>query len=180
MAHGDTRDALIQAAGQVVLAKGAGGLTLAAVAREAGVSKGGLLYHFASKDALLAGMVEQFIALIEARIAEHTRGDTAAGSWTRGYLAACAVDPDGDDPLDRLATAVLAAGATSPELLDRLRARQTVWHAMQQGDGLDPATAAIVRLAADGLWLNDLFGIAVVSAEERETVLQRLREMTRP
>ena len=33
--------------------------TMDATARAAGVSKGGLLYHFASKDALEAGLIER-------------------------------------------------------------------------------------------------------------------------
>jgi AcrR family transcriptional regulator len=36
-------------------------MTLEAVAREADVSKGGLLYHFPSKEALISGMVRRLI-----------------------------------------------------------------------------------------------------------------------
>ena len=44
--RGDTRKRLLDAAAAVVRRDGAGALTLDAVAAEAGVSKGGLLYHF--------------------------------------------------------------------------------------------------------------------------------------
>ena len=37
--------------------KGVAKLTLEAVAKEAGVSKGGLLYHFSNKEALIEGMI---------------------------------------------------------------------------------------------------------------------------
>jgi AcrR family transcriptional regulator len=47
---------------QVVQARGAGSLTLEAVADVAGVSKGGLLYHFPTKDALIDGMVADALA----------------------------------------------------------------------------------------------------------------------
>lgn len=179
MASRDTRQDLLEAAGRVVLARGVGALTLEAVAAEAGVSKGGLLYHFASKDELLAAMVDRLIETTEARIAGSLASDAGAGAWTRGYLAACAVDPSGTDPLDRLSTALLAAGAAAPRLLDRLRDRQAQWRRRQQEDGLDPLVATIVRLAADGLWMNDLFGIEAVPTKEREALLVRLREMTR-
>ncbi|BAZ22193.1 transcriptional regulator [Kalymmatonema gypsitolerans NIES-4073] len=56
-----TREALLRAASQVVINKGVEALTLDAVAQQAGVSKGGLLYHFPNKDALMGGMVEQLI-----------------------------------------------------------------------------------------------------------------------
>jgi AcrR family transcriptional regulator len=155
------------------------GLTLEAVAREAGVSKGGLLYHFASKDELLTGMVGEFVELIEGRMSESAAADDAPGAWTRGYLEASTVDRAGDDPMDRLATAMLAAGAANTDLLAPLHDRQAAWQRRQRDDGIDPATAAIVRLAADGLWMNDLFGLEVVSDDERAAVIERLRAMTR-
>ncbi len=179
MSKRDRRQEILQAAGRVVLAQGVGAFTLEAVAAEAGVSKGGLLYHFASKEELLSGMVDQLIEMTEARIERAMAGDKGPGRWTRGYLAACAVDPSGQDPLDRLATALLAAGATDPGLLDRLREHEAAWNELSRADGLDRTTAAIVRLAADGLWMNDLFGIEVLSAQERKAVLTRLGEMTR-
>ncbi|MDO8275460.1 MAG: TetR/AcrR family transcriptional regulator, partial [Serpentinimonas sp.] len=45
----DTRNALLEATNTVILRDGIAHLTLEAVAKEAGVSKGGLLYHFPSK-----------------------------------------------------------------------------------------------------------------------------------
>ena len=178
MAKRDTRQEILEAAGRIVLASGASGLTLEAVAAEAGLSKGGLLYHFATKEELLTGMVERLVALTEANIEKSGGGDRGEGSWSRGYLA-CAVDPSGREPFDRLATSVLAAAANDPALLAPLRAQERVWRERRRADGLDPVTAAIVRLAADGLWMNDLFGIEVLSAQERKAVAARLEEMTR-
>ncbi len=70
MARGDTRQRLLDAAAAVVRRDGAQALTLDAVAAEAGVSKGGLLYHFKSKrellDAMLEGWLEEFGAEIDA------------------------------------------------------------------------------------------------------------------
>src|SRR5262245_31273340 len=51
------RDRLLDAAEAVVVRQGIGNLTLEAVAAEAGMSKGGLLHHFPSKDRLIEGMV---------------------------------------------------------------------------------------------------------------------------
>ena len=45
----DCRQAILEAAERVVTEAGAAHLTLDAVAGKAGVSKGGLLYHFPSK-----------------------------------------------------------------------------------------------------------------------------------
>ena len=180
MVQDTRRETILHAAGRVVLAKGVGGLTLNAVADEAGVSKGGLLYHFAGKDALLDGMVQQLIDLTEDRIADAMAEDSGPGCWTRAYLAACAVDPEGGDPFDRLATALIAAGASDPDRLQRLRDHQAHWRDCQRSDGIDPVNAMLVRLAADGLWMNDLFGIDALSPDERSAVVRRLRGMTQP
>ena len=53
------RDRILDAAEQLVATQGASNLTLDAVAQAAGVSKGGLLYHYPNKEALLAAMIER-------------------------------------------------------------------------------------------------------------------------
>ena len=52
-----TRVKLLQAAAKVVAQHGAGSLTLEHVALMAQVSKGGLLYHFPNKYALLDALI---------------------------------------------------------------------------------------------------------------------------
>ena len=51
------RDRVLDAYETLLIEAGPGAATLDAVAAAAGVSKGGLLYHFASKDALAAGLL---------------------------------------------------------------------------------------------------------------------------
>jgi AcrR family transcriptional regulator len=191
MAKGDTKRIILDAAARVMLARGAANLTLEAVAEEAGLSKGGLLYHYADKDALLAAMVQRLVEVTEARVADHRETDAEPGGWTRGYLQACLVDDQpATDPTGRLAIALLAAAAGNSALMDGLRRRQAHWRDQLSRDGIDPALANVVRLAADGLWLNDLLGIPALdgggathdardSADRRAQVLAKLEELTR-
>src|SRR3712207_3868484 len=65
-----TRETLLHAATQVILDRGVEALTLDAVAHQAGVSKGGLLYHFPNKNALVVGLGEQLIQEFEAALQE--------------------------------------------------------------------------------------------------------------
>ncbi len=64
---------LLEAASRVILSDGVAQLTLEAVALEANVSKGGLQYHYPTKDELIIAMnihvIEQFRELIEKEIA---------------------------------------------------------------------------------------------------------------
>ena len=59
------RSALLDAAERVVLRDGAGQLTMDAVAAEAGVSKGGVLYAFPSKDALIDALFTRVFAAMD-------------------------------------------------------------------------------------------------------------------
>lgn len=60
---------ILAAANAVLNRKGARGLTIDAVAAEAGLSKGGVLHHYASKDALVAALVAHKLASLRAGIA---------------------------------------------------------------------------------------------------------------
>lgn len=179
MTNVSTKDRILAAATDIVLRVGTSGMSIDAVALEAGISKGGLLYHYPTKNELLAALIRQFIDQTDAEIAESMAEDSGAGSWTRGYVAASTLDPDATNTNDKLGAALLAAAASDPALLEPLRRHQAVWRQSMHNDGIDQVTASIVRLAADGLWMNDLFGLNVLSDDERTSVLARLLELTR-
>ena len=54
--------------------------------------------------------------------------------------------------------ALLAALVTEPELVAPLRRRYRDWQKGLEQDSIDPARAAVVRLAADGLWMSEMLG----------------------
>ena len=62
-------------------------LTLEAVAHEARLSKGGVLYHLATKEALIQAMTARLIQYSEQEIEQQQRHDTSPGRWTRAYWA---------------------------------------------------------------------------------------------
>ena len=68
MAKAQTRDRLLDTAIATVRTHGITGLTLDSVAKEAGVSKGGLLHHFRSKDMLIETMLRRLFAQFAARV----------------------------------------------------------------------------------------------------------------
>ena len=68
MARPSRRAQLLDAAVAVIRRDGAAALTLDAVAAEAGVSKGGVLYHFASKRALIDGLLSRWLDDFEAQL----------------------------------------------------------------------------------------------------------------
>ena len=177
----DTKARILAAAEEVVVRDGVARLTLESAAAEAGLSKGGVLYHFPSRDALVAAMVEKIIVEFDRDLASHLGpdSDTIPGSFTRAYIRATmapvSAPPDRED---RLGAALIAAAAAQPALLVPLQRAADRWQARLEEDGLDPAVATLVRLACDGLWLCDLFGLAPPSHALRDGVGRRLEAMS--
>ncbi len=148
------RRALLDCAAQIAAEQGAQSITIQAVAERAGVTKGGLLHHFDSKQALLAAVFSDLLDQMDREIDRSMAGDTVMrGRFTRAYVRACFSDRKlGDRSLwGALSVAIVSEPA--------LRALWSTWldgrmarHAETDGD---PALIA-VRLAADGVWLADM------------------------
>jgi AcrR family transcriptional regulator len=172
----DTRDRILFGAEEVVLRDGVAHLTLEAAANEAGVSKGGILYHFPTRAALVAAMVERLSSQFTEDLERHGAGSGLPGAFTRAYLEAT-FGPSGDAVASRerrLGAAVIAGVAADTELLEPLREQFATWQHALVTDGLPPAGASLVRLAADGLWFTELLGLAPLDEDLRSSVREEL------
>lgn len=175
----ETRDRILRAAEDVVIRDGVAHLTLEAAATEAGVSKGGVLYHFPSRKALVSAMVERFTESFDADLLRFGADDPAPGSFTRAYIEA-EVHPSTEPGAihdRRLGSALLAGMASDPELLTPLRERFAAWHDAMLRDGLPAGIAMVARLTVDGLWLTDLFELAPLSGGRRDEVARTLLDL---
>src|SRR3954447_5243741 len=161
-----TRERLLDAAAAVVRRDGAQALTLDAVAAEAKVSKGGLLYHFRAKRDLVQAMIERWLIEFENDI------EAADEHFVRGYVKA---SPPAENELG-----MLAAVVAEPALLARVREQYAIWQDRVEREGRDPVDATVARLAADGLWLAELLGMAPPTGALREQVISRLTELAAP
>lgn len=175
------RDRLLSAAEQVVAKDGVIGLTLDAVAKHAGVSKGGLLYHFPSKSALITAVVERLARQCDSDQDKvlACQCEAAPGTFTRAYIAARADNAPTPEEMP-LHTALLAAAGTDPQYLEPFRRRHVEWQKRLENDGIDPATATLVRLAVDGLCLGAMLGMPVPDGQLRRAVIEKLMRMAAP
>ncbi len=174
-----TKERIIRAAEDLVIRDGVSKLTIEAAAKEAGLSKGGVLYHFPSRDALDSAMLARFVESFDEDLERHGALGGRPGDFTRAYVLAT-IEPadDPDDVRDRsLSGALLAGMASDPRLLAPLRERFDDWQARIAHDGLEPSIATLLRLAADGIWLSDLFGVAPVHGELRQRVGEALASL---
>ncbi|WP_018933003.1 TetR/AcrR family transcriptional regulator [Gracilibacillus lacisalsi] len=165
---------ILHAASKVVSEQGIFNLTLDATAKEAGISKGGLLYHYPSKEALVQGMVEHLANNYREKIANNAEADPVdKGKWVRAY-----VDVTFNQAYQNkdMHYGLLAAKAVSSNSLDPIRELYTEWQHEIEHDGIDPIKATIIRLATDGIWLSELFDIYHIEPEKKEAVYKKLKD----
>lgn len=173
------RQQLLQATAELTVAKGAPAVTLDAVARQAGVSKGGLLHHFPSKQALFEQLFEGLLGEFDRAVQDRATTDPdPRGRAARAYLMAGA-QGFGDGAEQQRWMALVAALIGDPALRTRWRDWDAAACAPDAAPGEDPTLLLICRLAADGLWLADLLGSRGLDTAQREAVLARLQAFTR-
>ena len=82
------KDALCEAAIRIAGRDGIAALSLDSVAQEAGVTKGGLLYHFKSKEELVQATLEHFARAGRQMLLEQIASDPAPHlRWARGFVS---------------------------------------------------------------------------------------------
>jgi AcrR family transcriptional regulator len=171
------RQQLLDVAARLAASEGMGAVTLDAVSAAASVSKGGLLHHFPTKNALLDALFVSLLETFDADIEELMRGDPLPqGRFTRAYvMAVSGLKHRPDD--SRNWTQVTIALLAEPRL--RLRWRQWVQARAEEYVGTDSSLdAQIVRFAADGLWFADTLESHDIDGALRRDLIGRLVQLT--
>jgi AcrR family transcriptional regulator len=166
-------DDILFAAAKIVQEKGVAAMTLEAIAKEAKVSKGGLLYHFPNKDAIVQGLIEKCIENYSQMMIEILgKNPTKAGSWSKAYIDASINEPK-EMKLIWMA-GILLALAYDRAFLDPLNECFRQWQKRAESDGIDPVDATAIKLVADGIWFLDLFGFTHISKNMKKNVKENI------
>lgn len=167
------RDRILDAYTDLVVTSGPETVTLDAVATAAGVSKGGLLYHFGSREALLDGLLERARELNDADLAA---ARAAAEGVARYYLRTSVDDPAAASPVFRATVALIKLSTTEPRAAEATRRCLAGWRAELAEELGDPFTADLVATLGDGMYLRAIVGDPSPGlAPAIEEVLRRLR-----
>lgn len=150
-----TRDRILDAFESLLVGHGSRAATLDAVADEAGVSKGGLLYHFPCRDDLVVGMLDRLRemgskdaqkmrAASQGAVAYYLETSQHTGSaFDRAMVAAARIAQESDT---RASTA-----------LDDLRDE---WFEVLAEQLDDEPLARTVQLLCDAMYFNEIMGLA--------------------
>jgi len=167
------RDAILKAAAHLVREKGPAHLTMDAVSERARISKGGLLYHFQTKESLVAGMVERLTEAMEA-VQEEEVAKLPPSPARELKALARSLQALRHGELKGVATALLAAGVHDPGLLEGIRSEQREMFQEMEAEGLRPAFVRVIFLAAKGLLLSEMLHSLALSDAERQAIFDEL------
>jgi len=170
--RGNSRARILKAADELARESGPGHISLEAVAERAGISKGGLLYNFPSKAALLKAMVAEHLKDAEKEFGEvREREGPGVEPMLRFLIGRIR---EADRCARKPPIGFLVAVAENPELLDPVRDFHAQLVRSLRAASSDLSGALVVYLALEGIRSLDLMETNVLSPQEREQVLQRL------
>lgn len=163
------RDKLLAAFEQIVLDDGERAATLDAVAAAAGVSKGGLLYHFPHRQALVDATLQRLEELMQLDLEAMAAAPDGAARY---FLVTSLFE---DSRLDRaliVASRLVQAGDENARAA--LKRLEEAWYELILADVGDPVVATAVQQMGDGLYHNASIGLLPDGSAQRHTILEHL------
>lgn len=177
----ETKEKLLYSSAQIIIKNGISKLTLEEVAKNAGVSKGGLLHHFKSKEILIEEMLKFAIKKVDKNFKEfYDKEKKGKGQFLRSYIKAYLYDTNLEDIFfsKKLWSVFLSSMLENPNLIEIFK--ESILHNQEliDKDGIDPINVLIIRLVIDGLMINEIFHDPCSSDEMREKLINKLLDMT--
>lgn len=171
-----SREKILQAAERVVQNQGSSSLTYEELVKESGVSRGGITYHFPTKDLLLKALIErdmeqwedmekslrprlknQQAAELIGKMRAMTQSSENHQRFVAGMLSAISFDQDLLEPVREKNRERCAATGTTPKHIDRM----------------------ILELAAAGLFWQGVTNCQEMDKALREKVIARLEKLAK-
>ena len=173
--HAEPRRHILDSAAQIVAREGAAHLTMDRIAEVSGRSKGGVLYHFPTKQSLLDAMLQRVLDETAASVTA-ARG-SLPDSPARGIRAWIQAERDLAPDSSALTLALLANASENPELLAPARTfvRDALRALASESD--DYERDLTLWLAVEGLRLMHALELLDLDAGERGRLFARLHAL---
>jgi AcrR family transcriptional regulator len=168
-----SRKKAIEAALTILSRDGVGGLTFDSLSRESGISKGGLLHQFRTKQGVLSALLEHQRLQFE-QIARDYMANEGAAKAEPTLAAQIAIYREAVKQPHSVARAVLAALIESPGLLEESRDTDAVKMKALHAEASDPDLALLRYFAASGIAFHSLLGLSPLSDAARDRLFKRL------
>lgn len=168
---------ILQAAREVVERCGAGALTFEEISRVSGVTRGGITYHFPTKEALLQGLLDHDMEQWRVSEAALMPRDVRCPRQCE-LIGEIRCHTSEDESRRRFFAGMLSAATLQPELLDGCREEQRQRFANHQWTEQD-LRAHVLRLAALGLMWDDVFQFQPMPPDVRRRFAELLERLAR-
>jgi AcrR family transcriptional regulator len=172
MSNVDTRHRILDTAIKVSVDQGIKGLTIDNVAKAVGLSKGGVFYHFKTKEDLLVGMVNHIIDQFEfecQRLQQEEGMDPLTATVHSSMN-------DSTDQRNRIC-AMVAAVAHDRSIPSRTSCRFEDWIREMESAGCQRGTALLVAHSIDGFFIACAFEMGTSLDADRELLKAKLLEI---
>lgn len=171
-----TREGLLEIAEAIVRSEGAAGLTIDALARAAGISKGGVQYSFSSKDDLVRALVERWTHQFDALLGE--MDGVPPADLIRNYIE---VMRSSHAAMNAKMAGLMIAYIQNPQNVIETRQWYRSMFERLSGGASDAQAARVALLAVEGLFLLRMTGIDEdgewsAFLDDVESVFERLLE----
>jgi len=169
------RDRILDAAEAVILESGGQRFTLDAVAERAGISKGGLVYSFATKDQLVYAALEREVARFQEAVGRRLGGGPIGP--VELVLAHIEEALEEDDASTQMAAFLITALVHAPEMLEPVRRYYRALLDPLRSECGEVHEVRHALLAVEGIFLLRGLGFVEVSADEMKSVLLHARDI---
>jgi AcrR family transcriptional regulator len=161
-----SKEAILDAAAALVCEQGASALTLDATCARAGMSKGGLLYHFRTKEDLLLALVRRQHDCMMSSIQACYEGEDnpAPGRWHRAAIRSFfRIFQDSDNRVFSLMASIgqqvmATEGAQAESFRELMREQRCAIRELNKSDGLSPMDGELIESCLHGLIVRRLKG----------------------
>lgn len=172
MTRPNQKEAILEAAQAIVSEEGAMHMTLDAVAARCKMSKGGLMYNFPTKEALIEAMVQRLMERHEElreKIREEALGEKPVGLMLEIMMMMQLSEAD-----HRFSSALLVALANRPERMRKVKDAQRERFLCEIASPEHFESSAILFFAALGLHFQKLLNVSLVDEEQEQRVFAEL------
>jgi AcrR family transcriptional regulator len=173
-----SRNAALEAAIAIIARDGPGRLTLDAIARESGLSKGGVMHQFRTKEAVLKALLERQMAHFEEFSTAYMASASATSANPNLSTQLATIREAATSP-NSAALALVAAMVENPRLMALPRELEMKRMAAIKEEAADPDLAMLRWAGALGLLLSSLFGMSPLGKDEHERLFARLLDDTK-
>jgi AcrR family transcriptional regulator len=169
-----SKSKILDAAASVLSEEGVPSLTMERVAERAGVSKGTVFYHFASKDELVLAMVDmigdEFDRAICARV-------ESGMSFPEAYVETLFEQRAGPKNLVPVIVGMLGM---DPKLRQGFREKHRIWRNDMREAGVSEGAVHLIMLISDGMFVSSALGLFDLDPAAERALKRQLLYALRP